>query len=410
MRLMIWILAFLPVMTPKKILAQIPLREGWYKATLQRSDEGNVVFNFWLKNENGKPVMYIRNAGERLKVDELRRVGDSLWVRMPFFESDMRLRLLPNGNWQGSWTRAVSAGDETMPMTAVWNDSSRLVSYTPPTANISGKWSVTIIRPNGTPRPAIGIFRQEGNYVEGTFLTPSGDYRFLEGCVSGDTLKLSCFDGSHAYLFTALVGANEMRQGKFYNGKNGFEAWTAQRNQHAALPDTTPVAKMKPGFKQLDFRFKDLDGQTVSLSDARFRSKVVLVQIMGSWCPNCMDETAFLSQFYNEYHTRGVEVVSLAIELTTDEERARSSIMKFRNRFNVNYPMLITGVAVSDEKRTEKTLPQLTEIRAFPTLIFVDKKGDVREIHQGFYGPGAPAEFASFKNYFYRTVLGLLSE
>jgi hypothetical protein len=67
--------------------------------------------------------------------------------------------------------------------------------------NISGKWDVTITSPNGTPRKALAEFEQSGDKLTGSFLTPSGDYRFLEGIVTGDSLKLSTFDGSHAYTF-----------------------------------------------------------------------------------------------------------------------------------------------------------------------------------------------------------------
>jgi hypothetical protein len=85
-------------------------------------------------------------------------------------------------------------------------------------------------------------------------------------------------------------------------------------------------------------------------------------------------------------------------------------VSKFQQLFNVQYPMLITGVAAGDGRRTEKTLPQLTPIRSFPTTIFIDKKGKVREIHTNFYGPASGAYYIESKNKFYEAVDKLLHE
>src|ERR1700754_4780380 len=136
------------------------------------------------------------------------------------------------------------------------------------------------------------------------------------------------------------------------------------------------------------FSFKDINGNMVSLSEPRFKGKVVLIQIMGSWCPNCMDETRFLSGFYNDYHNKGVEVVALAYERSTDFLRSQASVRTFQQRFDVKYPMLITGAAVGDPDRAAKTLPQLESIVNFPTTIFVGKSGHIEKIHTGFSGPG----------------------
>ena len=121
---------------------------------------------------------------------------------------------------------------------------------------------------------------------------------------------------------------------------------------------------------------------------------------MGSWCPNCMDETKFLNEFYIKNKQRGVEVVSLAYEYSTDFERSRISLLKFQQRFNVKYPMLITGAWINDSLRTEKTLPQITPIKVFPTTIYIGKDGKVKKMQAGFYGPGSGEHFELFKKEF----------
>jgi hypothetical protein len=123
-----------------------------------------------------------------------------------------------------------------------------------------------------------------------------------------------------------------------------------------------------------------------------------------------MDETNFLSKFYDQYHGKGVEIVGLAYERTTDFARSQNSLRSFQKRFQVKYPMLITGVTVSDSLRSEKTLPQLEKIAGFPTTIFVDRQGRIQKIHTGFSGPGTGAHYEEQKKEFYEIVDGLLGE
>jgi peroxiredoxin len=184
----------------------------------------------------------------------------------------------------------------------------------------------------------------------------------------------------------------------------------ADKNATATLPADLSAIYLKPGEERLNFTFNDLDGKPVSINDARFKNKVVVVQLMGSWCPNCMDETAFLSEYYRANKQRGVEIVALAYEYSTDTERSIKSLRKFQQRFNVQYPMLLTGVSSSDSLRTEKTLPQVTTIRFLPSSIILDKNGKVRKFDTGFNGPGTGEHYVQFKKEFETTIDGLLKE
>jgi thiol-disulfide isomerase/thioredoxin len=195
--------------------------------------------------------------------------------------------------------------------------------------------------------------------------------------------------------------------GGYFAGPTAHETWTAQKDDNAKLEDQFAMTKWKKD-APFTFSFKDINGNAVSLSEPRFKGKVVLVQIMGSWCPNCMDETRFLSGFYEEYQSKGVEIVALAYERSTDFARSQTSLRSFQQRFGVKYPMLITGVAVGDPKRAEKTLPQLERIVNFPTTIFVDKAGHIAKIHTGFSGPGTGEHYEEQKKEFYAMVNDLL--
>jgi thiol-disulfide isomerase/thioredoxin len=152
------------------------------------------------------------------------------------------------------------------------------------------------------------------------------------------------------------------------------------------------------------------DGHLVSITDKVYQGKVVVIQILGSWCPNCMDETKFLSEFYQKDHAKGVEIIGLAYERTTDFASSQKALQAFKKRFDIQYPILITGVTVSDSLRTEKTLPQLKKIDAFPTTIFIDKKGNIREVYSGFNGPATGEHYAESKKEFNETIDKLLAE
>jgi len=391
--------------------AQKQLREGWWRVELLRTDSIIIPFNFEVKLVNGKKILFIRNVSERIKVDQLKFKGDSVYIEMPVFESRFAGKFLKNGSIEGNWIKGTSSKDQVLPFRSVFGLEDRFRVHRPSLDDISGRWAVNFLSSDTSERIAVAEFKQDGNELTGTFLTTTGDYRFLEGAVEGDKLLLSTFDGSHAYLFRATINSsNQISDGHYYSGARGHQQWTAVRDPNAHLPEDASAVYLREGEDRLHFSFADLDGKKISINDARFKNKVVIVQIMGSWCPNCMDETKFLSDYYSKNRKRGVEIVSLAYEYSDDFERSRKSLLKFKKRFNVKYPMLITGARTSDSLRTEKTLPEISPIKMFPTTIFLGKDGKVRKIDTGFTGPGTGEHYEAFKKEFYQTVDALLNE
>jgi thiol-disulfide isomerase/thioredoxin len=385
---------------------------GQWRASLVRQDSNTVVFLLKSATENNKTVFYLLNATEKIRIDSVSVSKDSVHFSMPVFESSFKTKRNQDGSLQGTWSKGTGAATQHWPFFAYPDQPDRfLLTSGNAKENISGRWDVTITRANGTLRKAMAEFVQKGNKLTGTFLTPSGDYRFLEGVVTGDSIKLSTFDGAHAYTFYAKVeNAKTISNGVFYSGINGKEIWKAKKDANIKPPKQNDATQLREGESKLNFTFNDLNDKPVSINDDQYKNKVVIIQIMGSWCPNCMDETKFLSDYYDKNKNRGVEVIALAYEYSTDPERSKKSLRKFQQLFNVQYPMLITGATSGDEMKTEKTLPQLTPIRSFPTTIFIDKKGNVREVHGTFYGPGTGKYHEEFKKEFYRLVDELLKE
>ena len=391
---------------------QTSLQSGIWQGTLHRQDSGNIVFNFSVATQNHRTVLYIHNATERLLVDSIQQSGDSLQIQMPFFNSHFALQIKRDGSLQGNYIKNYGNRLMVMPFTAVHNVSYRYAATILNRRQLTGKWQVKFAEDSSLNADAVGEFAQDNKgIVTGTFRTPTGDYRYLEGSVNGDRLQLSGFDGGHAVLFTAKIkNDTTLADGFIYSNNTSKQGWTAFKNNTAELPDSYNITKMRPGETAFHFRFPSTGSDTVSINDTRYKNKVVIVQILGSWCPNCMDETMFLSRYYNENKSRGIEIIGLAYERTEDFSESKEALQPFQKRFNVQYPFLITGVTVSDTQRTEKTLPQLDNIQAFPTTIFINKQGQVDKIHTGYDGPATGVHYEVFKKEFEEEIDKLLKE
>lgn len=380
-----------------------------WRAVIKRDDGNKIVFNFEEKHNNKRTVLYIRNAAERLLVDSVQFKNDSVFIKMPVFESQFKAKIT-KGKWEGVWIKGTAGTEQVLGFSAQQGSVRFPLSDGPSKMNVTGRWAVKFASDTTKEGTSIAEFRQQGNQLTGTFITPTGDYRFLEGVVTGNKLKMSGFDGGHAVLFTGDITGHKIVNGRFISGAKYLEEWSAIKNAKAKVKFDESAMYLKPGEERLHFRFPDIDGKLVSINDQRFKNKVVIIQLMGSWCPNCMDETAFLSEYYNKNKQRGVEVIALAYEYSTHFTRSQQSLRKFQRRFNVQYPILITGVTVSDSLRTEKTLPELTPIKVFPSSIILDKTGKVRKLDNSFYGPGTGEHYEAYKRAFHETIDRLIEE
>jgi thiol-disulfide isomerase/thioredoxin len=383
------------------------LKTGIWRATIEIQKQ-ELPFNFELvKDAEGGYDIYIINASERLLLDEVSISEDSVDIALHVFDANIKA-LIKGDSLQGVFIKNYEK-DYRIPFVAVYGQTYRFkhAEFSDEVADFSGKYEVEFVTKDDTTR-AIGIFSQEKDSVTGTFLTETGDYRYLQGNVSDGMMKLSTFDGNHAYLFTASKLANGRLSGEYYSGKTYMAFWSGVKNEEATLADPESLTYMKPGYQKLEFSFPDVNGQKVSLSDDRYKNKVVILQLFGTWCPNCMDETKFLAPWYKDNHARGVEIIGLAYERKADFDYASARVKKMIDKFNVPYDFVIAGTSNKDD--AAKTLPQLNKVVAFPTTIFIGKDGKVKKIHTGFSGPGTGRYYEEFVQDFNETVNELLSE
>lgn len=382
------------------------LNEGMWLAELEVMNNEVLPFIMTLKNSDGHYTMDLHNADEVIEIDEIEIDKDSIIIRMPVYEGYIAGTFSDN-EIHGSFIK--ESLDRVVPFSARFGEKERFKIEDTPAVNISGIWEVLFSPETEDTYIAKGIFTQQGSNVTGTFRTTTGDYRYLEGVVDGSMLKLSTFDGAHAFLFTADV-ADSIFKGTFYSGNHFKEPFTGKRNAQYELPNEDSLTYIKEGEGPFTFSFPDTEGKTVSLADDRFEDKVTIVQIMGTWCPNCLDETKFLVNYLNENGDKDLEIVGLAFEYAKTKEKAINSIRRLKNRINVEYPILLAQFGTSNKLKANEKLPMLNHVLSYPTTIFIDKKGEVRKIHTGFNGPATGDKYISFKNEFSSFVDALLEE
>ncbi|HYF69822.1 MAG TPA: TlpA disulfide reductase family protein [Ohtaekwangia sp.] len=382
------------------------LKEGLWRATLSIQHQ-ELPFNFEIrKDSTGQYVIYLINAAERLKLDDISFSKDSVTIPLHIFDASIRAKI-EGSNLTGTYTKHYEK-DYRVPFHAEYGKPYRfkVSDDNVVTKNYTGTYSVTIFKEKGT-TPAVGVFQQTADSVTGTFLTPTGDYRFLQGNIIGDSMFLSTFDGNNMYLFKAGFKNDSTLEGNFYSGKTSLRPWVAHRDDTASLPEQS-ITFLKDGYDEVSFTFPDVNGNNISLSDDKYKGKVVILQIFGTWCPNCMDETKFLAPWYKQNHRRGVEIIGLAFERKPDFNYASTRVKKMIDKLDVDYDFVIAGT--NNKESTAEALPMLTNVSAYPTTIFIGKDGKVKKIHTGFSGPGTGVYYEHFKEEFNETINNLLKE
>jgi thiol-disulfide isomerase/thioredoxin len=265
--------------------------------------------------------------------------------------------------------------------------------------NLTGSWATEFGLVEGEePYPGVAELKQMGNHLTGTFLTETGDFRYLEGTVQLNKLYLSVFDGSHAFLFEGKINKDSTINGIFRSGKHYQTIWKARPQKNGTLRDPNAITTVVND-NPLSFEFPDINGNLVSLND--IKGKVKIIQLFGTWCPNCLDETNFLLDYLSKNKEKNISVVGLAFERYPEKEKVLPLLSSYKRRLKISYPVLWAGSY--NKKEASKVLPMLNGITAFPTLLILDENNRVVKIHTGFNGP-ATSQYESFKRDFEESI------
>ncbi|MFL1895667.1 peroxiredoxin family protein [Aquimarina sp. 2-A2] len=380
------------------------LKAGAWRATLTMKDNKKAPFLFEVFDDQ---TLEIFNAEESIEVHEISITDSLIKIKLPVFEGYIKAKFIDSTHIKGDFI--IESLNRKVPFEAQYGVQDRFAIKTEPKHQITGSWE-TVFSPNTEDSYiAKGIFKQNGNVVTGTFRTTTGDYRYLEGVLNGDQLELSTFDGAHAFLFTAQVTDSTM-QGIFYSGQHWKEPFSAKLNPDFELPSEDSLTTITEEGKSFTFEFPDTEGTMVSNADPQFQDKVLVIQVLGTWCPNCVDETKYYKQFYESNKDKDLAFVGLAFEYAKTEEKAIKSIQRFKKSLDVPYPILLAQFGTSSKQKAQEKLPMLNHVLSYPTTIVLDKEGNVQKIHTGFNGPATGQKYIDFKNEFERFMKTLLEK
>ena len=380
----------------------------------EEATEGSLPFTFEVKYVN-ETDFYIEiiNGAERIKVEDItigldRKTGkDTFLINFPIYESYIK-GLFESRVMEGEWV-VTTKENYRIPFVAKFGKNYRFSQLKKePALDISGKWEVlfTPRKESDAPYPAIGEFMQKGNHLAGTFRTETGDYRFLEGTIQANKVYLSVFDGAHAFLFESKILEDGTMIGLFRSGKHYQASWTAKRNPSFELRDPNELTFLKEGYDKIAFSFENPNGKVVSLDNEAYRGKAKIIQIFGTWCPNCREETDFLIDYFKNNSHPNIEIIALAFEKHRDKQKANQAVARYIEKMGVDYEMVVAGY--SNKKEAATALPMLNHILSYPTMIFIDKNDQVVKIHTGFNGQ-ATSKFDDFVKDF-KATLALLDE
>ncbi len=409
MRLFI-ILLFLPLFSyavkPNKT-AGLKLKSGSWRAVLELNESDELPFFMTIDKSKEGYVFTIENGDEKIRLNTPIIKNDSIFIRFPFFNSELIITSHQKKYFTGKWHNYNKGRNYSIPFTAMYGSQERFTTndVTSP-LSIDGKWQIEFEPGSSSAYPALGVFSQNDRRVSGTFLTETGDYRFLAGNVSSDSLYLSCFDGTHAFLFKAQL-KNDSLYGKFFSGNHWQSEWLGFRNEQFQLGDPEKLTYL---VKEDSFRFslKDLSGEDFSYPNQTFENKVVIIQIMGSWCPNCLDETQYFKSLYSNYHDKGLEIISIGYEAGKTFDEQVESITKLKTKLELPFTFLVGGTAT--KSLASEHFSMLNEVISFPTAIFIGRDGSVRRVHTGFNGPGTGMYYTEYVQRTNSLIESLLAE
>lgn len=384
--------------------AQQTLKQGMWRGEFVTRD-AQIPFQFEVKEAS----VFLINGNERAELKPFLQKGDSVYMPVRLYDAVLAVKYTNDGQLAGRFKKLSSEKPDTgIYFSAKYGNLPRFeATAKEPAHNLGGKWEIRFVSPRDT-ELTVGLFEQQaGARFTGTIMTSSGDYRYLDGLVDGNSFKLSTFGGSNPYLIEGKFTGDNSFEGVFYTAR-GKTLVKGQRNDKVELPDPYSLTGLKEGVKKLNFSFSNLQGKTISINDEQFKNKVVVVTILGSWCPNCMDESAFLAPWYLKNKKRGVEIIGLAFERKNDLAYAKSMLSNLIDKYNIQYNILFAGQTGANA--VSNALPELKSFFSFPTMIFIDKKGVVRKIHTGFNGPATGEYYQKFIEEFNREIDSLIAD
>jgi thiol-disulfide isomerase/thioredoxin len=370
---------------------QMP-QKGMWAGTMTIGENKQLPFQMFLDLNPAACTGSFFNGAEQTSIPEIQFHGDSLSFLFSEYNAAMR-GIWDGKEWRGKFFRYrsdTSRNDfSAAPSETIQGNSVPARSSVFP---LAGKFQVSIFGMKEVDSTCTANFWMKNDSVFGTIIAPDGDYGLLAGRQTDSKVLLTRFTGWQAFRLDLE------RQGTVWNGtlnaRSGKPTVLTLFPQSVFKPElkSAHLPTMKNRTKTFTFFGTSSTGNVVSSEDSVFRNKALIIDIMGTWCHNCMDAAPVLQQLYTEFGKDGLEIIGLAFEISDNPETAKKNLTLFQNRFGITYTVLYCG-STNEANVEQKLHRQLNDFYAYPTTLFVNKKGVVKRIHVGFNGPGTGEEY-----------------
>lgn len=352
---------------------------------------------FQLNFKNNEEVLLL-NGAETIKLKVARQNGK---VLLPILNFDSFLELeLKDDKLKGYWKRPNKKPPYEEPVFGERSEKKMKL----PNLELPAKWKMEL-KEKDKSNVALLIFTQTKNGEFASVLTPTGDYRYLAPELKKDKLILSGFDGVFAFYFEGEI-KNNIYIGTMYAGRSWNQPFTARPDPDFELPDPTKTTTFSGDLTKLVL--PRLHGPPEPVINARNKNKVKVIQIFGSWCPNCIDETRFINLWRKQNPDKEVSFSMISFERSPNKKHALKSLRKAQELYGIDYPIYIGGFTPND--KVSKVLPKLENFISFPTTLILDQDNKVRKIHAGFSGPATGKYYEKFVLDFDKMIEKLLAE
>lgn len=386
----------------------LDLSQGnWTGVLFLQNGKEQLPFKVNISDTKTSTQFEIINGDERILLDAPVLSNDSIFLRFPTFNSELVLHKKSAYQLEGYWINKnknirlvckINAG-----YLQRFKQSAKLIQ---PQKDITGKWKTIFDQGSEDSYLGQAIFSQEDKSIKGTIRTETGDYKFLEGNIFGDSIYLSRFDGAHVLLFKGCL-REEQIEGVLYSGALGKTKWNAEKNETFELTHPDSLTTIKTAIP-IEFTLKNSLGELFSFPNNETTNKVVIIELMGTWCPNCLDEATYLKGLWEKYHNSGLSIIAIGYEVGETFEQHASRINRMKEKLALPYTLLVGGKA--SKQLAGEQFPMLNHVMSFPTTLFIDKKGNIRKIHTGFNGPATGEYYSQFKKETAEFIEQLLSE
>ena len=346
----------------------------------------------------------IVNGAERIPIDIKWEKDSTFTSSLPLFNTYFKGKK-EKGIVTGEWVDPTRTGDYRIPFQIVNNKIREFDTKVHVPVHLKYK---IVFEDDSVPAILNLEVVKEEFVTYGTVLTETGDYRYLQGePLENNQFYLSAFDGTHLFYLAGQLVDTKI-EGVFMSGKHYLAKFKGETDANFELRKADELTWMKNSKETLSLKLNVNAKTERSFGEKDWKGKVTLVQIMGTWCPNCTDESRFVKSMYEKYAAQGLQVVPVSFERGTDKQVSFTRINSQAKQMALPYPVYLGSGAESPQKAAAIVFAQLNHVMSFPTLILIGKDGKVKKVWTGFYGPGTGVHYTEHTAEIEDAVLRLL--